>query len=104
MPAGSPRSEIGKRALGERAFLRDRLRGSAQALALRSARRHAGEGRKKPEIDVHGLERAWPGVDRLDVAARDVPEQRAMRRGRRRQRDVLAEPFGGRELSGKQTD
>ena len=54
---------------------------------LRPSRAAAfGDRREQPEIHVHRLERGGPGVDGLDMAAGDVREQRAMRRGRRRRR------------------
>ena len=40
----------------------------------------------------------------LDVAAGDVGEQRAVRRGRRRRHEQLAEPLGGGEAAGEQPD
>src|SRR5689334_16694008 len=60
--ACDPALEVCERALGDRALLRDGLRRSAQALAVRSLVRHARERWKQSEIDVHRLERARAGV------------------------------------------
>ncbi len=76
----------------------------AQALAVRTARGHARERREQSEVDVHRLERFRSGVDRLDVPARDVSQQRAVRGCRRRRRERQGEFLGGRETPGEQTD
>ena len=46
----------------------------------------AAKRREQAEIDVHRLERAGAGIDRLDMAAGDMAEERAVR-GRRRRQD-----------------
>src|SRR5262249_60672831 len=65
------------------------------------------ERRKEAEIDVHRLVRARAGrfgaADGFHMAAGDMREQRAMRRGRRR-REIMAEPFGGREATRDEPD
>ena len=96
--------EIGERTRGQRAALGERLLGAAQPRAVGAAARRLRERREQPEIDVHRLERARPGVDRLDMPAGDVGEQRAVRRGRRRHVEGLAAPLGGGEASGHQAD
>src|SRR6185312_17389825 len=52
----------------------------AQRLLLRAPRGLAAKRREQSEIDIHRLERAGAGIDRLDMTAGDVAEQRAMRR------------------------
>src|SRR5208337_5076489 len=60
--------------------------------------------REQAEIDVHRLERARAGVDRLDMAAGDVVEERAYRGRGRRGRERPAQPFGGGEPARDQPD
>src|SRR5262249_42342775 len=62
------------------------------------------DGREKPKVDVHGLIGPRAGVDRLEMTAGDVIEQRAVRRGWRRRRQDLAASFGGGETPRQQTD
>ena len=63
-----------------------------------------GERGKQAEIDVHRLERARAGFDRVHMAADDVVEQRAVGGRRRRQRDRFAQPLGGGEAPGQKPD
>ncbi len=63
-----------------------------------------GEGRKQPKIDIHRLERARPGVDRLHVAPGDVSEQRADRGGRRRRLRSDLAALGSGEAAGQEPD
>ncbi len=74
------------------------LLGPAQLLARLRARRLA-ERREQPEVDVHRLERRRPGVDRLDVAAGDVVDQRPDGGRGRRHRGLLAAPLGRRHAA-----
>src|SRR5579871_3187327 len=76
----------------------------AQRRLSRAAQRTGRRRREQAEIDVHRLERARADIDGLDVAAGDVVEQRAMRRGRRRQQRYLAEPFRGGKTAGQKSD
>src|SRR4051812_309970 len=81
---GDPAVEVGERAGAERLLLRHRFLIAAQPRAIRLLGRRAGERREQAEIDVHWLERACAGIDGLDVAASDMAEQGAERRGLRR--------------------
>src|SRR5581483_7841113 len=65
---------------------------------------NACEWREQAKIHVHRLERARPGIDGFDMSAGDMAEQRAMRGGRWRCRNALAQPLGGREAPGEQPD
>src|SRR5262249_11873429 len=91
----------------EGAFLLQRLLAAAQPLSTLAFER-MGERRKKTEIDVHRLVRARGSGRRagggLDVAAGDMREQGAMRRGRRRRSEQSPEPFGRGEASRNQAD
>src|SRR5258707_966179 len=81
---GEAAVEIGQRAGAERLFFRDGLFIAAQPRAVGFPVRWVGQRLKQPKVDVHRLERAWPRVDGLDMAAGDMAEQRPQRRGRRR--------------------
>ena len=63
-----------------------------------------GDRGKEAEIDVHRLERARAGLDRFDVAAGDVIEERADRGGRRRRLKLLSQPLSGGEAAGDEAD
>src|SRR5271168_5041760 len=63
-----------------------------------------GDRRKQAEVDVHRLERARAGVDRFDVAAGDVVQERADRSCWRRGLEIEAKPLGGGEPAGDQAD
>jgi hypothetical protein len=96
--------EIGKGPARQRALPCQRLLRTAQALAINGFR--CGHKRwKQAKIDVHRLKRARTCVDRLDVAAGDMAEQRAKRGGRRRQM-VSRRSFCicGRKQAGEQAD
>src|SRR6185369_6577111 len=78
---GDPAIEIGKRASAERLLFCHRLLVAAQPCTVGLLGRRTGKRREQPEIDVHRLERARSGLDGFYVAAGDVAEQRAQRRG-----------------------
>src|SRR4051812_3894929 len=100
--ARNPAVEVCKRALRERALLGDGLSGPTQALAVRPFVRNTGKRRKQAEVHIHRLERAWPGVDGLDMASGNVAKQRTVRGGRWWRRQRLAAAFGRREATRKQ--
>ena len=54
------------------------------------------ERRKQSEIDIHRLERSRTGIDRFDMSAGDMGEQRTVRGGRRRRNYVVPESLRGR--------
>ena len=58
-------------------------RAGAQRLLLRAARGAAAERREQAEIHIHRLKGARAGIDRFDMAAGDMADQRAVRSGRR---------------------
>lgn len=62
------------------------------------------ERREKPEIHVHWLERGGAGIDRLDMPAGDMCQQRAVRGCWRRGRKRLAVALGGGKARGKETN
>ena len=68
-------------------------------------RRHLRQRREQPEIDVHRLERARTGIDRLDMVAGDVGRAaRHARWSRGGGDDRLAAPLGRGEAAGEQAD
>ena len=69
-----------------------------------SSVRGSAIGGNRPKLTFIGWNERGPGVDRFDVAAGDVVEQRADRGGRRRGVEIAAEPLGGGEAAGDQAD
>src|ERR1700730_13798239 len=77
--ARDPRIQIGERARTQSALLGSVSRAEARAdLFFTARRRFMAQRREQPEIDIHGLKRARPRVDRLDMAAGDVSQKRAV--------------------------
>ncbi len=80
----SPAAKISECAGSDRLFLRKRLVAAAQRLPFSS--RGASMGGKRPKFTFIGrLEAARAGVNRLDMPAGDVVDQRTDGRGGRRQ-------------------
>ncbi len=101
----APEREIGQSALAHRRFLGQVLgRTAAMFAAVFVECCGLSERRKQTKIDVHRLERGRTGIDGIDVAAGDVAEQGAVRRGDRRRCDGLAPALGGGKACGQQSD
>src|SRR5215469_14632491 len=90
-----PAVEIGQRPRADRLLLGHRLLVTAEPAAVWLLGRRRSERGKQTEIDVHRLERAAARLDGFDMAAGDMAEQGAERRGRRRRRQRRAADVGG---------
>src|SRR5271163_4174836 len=99
---GPPRQVL-IRPRGEGALAREPALRPMQTLA-RFVKPRLGDRGEEAEINVHRLERARAGVDRVDVAAGDVVQERADRRCWRRGLEIEAKPLGGGEPAGDQAD
>ena len=84
----NPMLKIAECTRAERLLLGKRSCGSGAADALLKRR-------EQSEIDVHRLERARAGFDRVQVAARNVVQQSPVSGRGRRQPDGLAEALRG---------
>src|SRR5262249_36560899 len=77
---------------------------AAQAFAVLAFGRCAREWWKQPEVDIHRLIGARPGVDRFDMTTGDMAKQRSMRGGRRRRREHFTVLLGSGEAAGEKAN
>ena len=98
-----PLREIVERAAAERAFLRQRLFGTTQALAVLALVGRRASGGNRPKLTFIGWNDLGPASMVSDMAAGDVAEERA-ERGRRRRRGGARPAFRGREAAGQEPD
>src|SRR6185312_12278841 len=98
-----PSREVALRPHGQGALARKPALRAGQALS-RIVEARLGDRGKEAEIDVHRLERTGAGVDRFDMTAGDVVQERADGGGRRRGLARKAQPFGGGEASRDEAD
>src|SRR6185437_1842829 len=98
-----PSRHVALRPRGQRALAGEPTLIARQALS-RLVEARLGDRGKEAEIDVHRLERTGAGVDRFDMTAGDVVQERADGGGRRRGLELLSQPFGGGEASRDDAD
>ena len=98
-----PPGQVLLRPRRKRALPREAARRAGQAFS-RLVEPRLGDRGKKAEIDVHRLERARASVDRLEMTAGDVIEERADRSRRRRGLKLRSESLGGGEAAGDEAD
>src|SRR5688572_28457459 len=109
-----PLRRDGRRGIEPRREIRQGARGDAlpagsrPVLALEplASRIVAGlvDSGKQTEVDVHGLERPWTRVDRLDMSAGNVPEEGSKGRRCRRRLRTQPAPFGNGKSSGQEAN